>query len=81
MHPHNKNVKENTIPISFENLNTICPFYFVLNEQNNFLETGNSFKKLLKKFNSISFLKYPMGHEVCEKEIDDLSIFLNQSFN
>ncbi len=41
----------------------------------------SSFKKLLKKFNSVSFLKYPMGHEVCEKEIDDLSIFLNQSFN
>ena len=41
----------------------------------------NSFKKLLKKFNSISFLKYPMGHEVCEKEIDDLSIFFNQLLN
>ena len=40
-----------------------------------------SFKQLLKKFNSANFLKYPMGHEVCEKEIDDLSIFLNQSFN
>ncbi len=41
----------------------------------------SSFKKLLRKFHSTSFEKYPMGHEVCEKEIDDLSNFLNQSLN
>ena len=42
---------------------------------------GNSYKKLLKKFNSAIFEKYPIGHEICEKEIDDLSIFLNHSLN
>jgi phospholipase/carboxylesterase len=41
----------------------------------------NSYKKLLKKFNSAIFEKYPIGHEICEKEIDDLSIFLNHSLN
>lgn len=41
----------------------------------------NSYKKLLKKFNSVIFEKYPIGHEICEKEIDDLSIFLNHSLN
>ena len=41
----------------------------------------SSFEKLSKEFNSASFLKYPMGHEVCEKEIDDLSIFFNQLLN
>jgi len=40
----------------------------------------SSFKKLMAKFNFANFEKYPMGHEVCEKEIDDLSIFFNQSF-
>ncbi len=41
----------------------------------------NSYKKLLKKFNSAIFEKYPIGHEICEKEIDDLSIFLNHSLS
>lgn len=41
----------------------------------------SSFKELLKKFNSASFKKYPMGHEVCEKEIGDLSLFFNQLLN
>jgi predicted esterase len=27
----------------------------------------------------VDFEKYDMGHELCEKEIDDLSIFFNQS--
>ena len=40
----------------------------------------SSFKKLMAKFNFVNFEKYPMDHEVCEKEIDDLSIFFNQSF-
>jgi hypothetical protein len=31
-----------------------------------------SFEKLKARFNSANFEKYPMGHEVCEKEIDDL---------
>ncbi|MBM3359950.1 MAG: carboxylesterase [Betaproteobacteria bacterium] len=41
----------------------------------------NSYKKLLKKFNCAIFEKYLIGHEICEKEIDDLSIFLNHSLN
>lgn len=41
----------------------------------------NSYKKLLKKCNSAIFEKYPIGHEICEEEINDLSIFLNQSLN
>lgn len=41
----------------------------------------SSYKKLLKKFDSTSFKKYPMGHEVCEKEIGDLSLFFNQLLN
>ena len=39
-----------------------------------------SFEKLKARFNSANFEKYPMGHEVCEKEIDDLSTFFNQTF-
>ena len=39
-----------------------------------------SFEKLIARFNSANFEKYPMGHEVCEKEIDDLSTFFNQTF-
>ncbi|MSQ80683.1 MAG: carboxylesterase [Candidatus Methylopumilus sp.] len=42
---------------------------------------NNSFEKLSNKFNSTNFEKYEMGHEICEKEIDDLSIFFNQSLN
>ena len=39
-----------------------------------------SSEKLIARFNSVYFKKYPMGHEVCEKEIDDLSTFFNQTF-
>ena len=42
---------------------------------------NNSFEKLSNKFTSTNFEKYEMGHEICEKEIDDLSIFFNQSLN
>jgi len=40
---------------------------------------NSSFEKLSNKLNAVDFEKYDMGHELCEKEIDDLSIFFNQS--
>jgi len=40
---------------------------------------NSSFEKLSNKLSAVGFEKYDMGHELCEKEIDDLSIFFNQS--
>ena len=40
---------------------------------------NSSFEKLSNKLNAVDFEKYDMGHELCEKEIDDLSVFFNQS--
>ena len=40
---------------------------------------SSSFEKLSNKLSAVGFEKYDMGHELCEKEIDDLSIFFNQS--
>ncbi|HBO18102.1 MAG TPA: carboxylesterase [Methylophilaceae bacterium] len=60
------------------------PIFMAHGLYDNVIEIGiadSSFEKLSKEFNSASFLKYPMGHEVCEKEIDDLSIFFNQLLN
>jgi phospholipase/carboxylesterase len=63
---------------------TNMPIFMAHGLYDNVIEIGiadSSFEKLSKEFNSASFLKYPMGHEVCEKEIDDLSIFFNQLLN
>jgi len=60
------------------------PIFMAHGLYDNVIEIGiadSSFEKLSKEFNSASFLKYPMGHEVCEKEIDDLSIFFDQLLN
>ena len=40
---------------------------------------NSSFERLSNKLSAVGFEKYDMGHELCEKEIDDLSIFFNQS--
>ena len=45
-HSGNTMVEQKTISISDEQLNIICPFYFMLDRKDNFLEAGKSFKKL-----------------------------------
>ncbi len=69
---------------SFKNELISMPIFMAHGLYDNVIDiklANNSFQKLLQKYNFINFEKYPMGHEVCEKEIDDLSNFFNQSLN